>query len=390
MEHSNTRAYEHESSRSRGANQKHILLLADNELWRTVEEIEKAFRERIDKTPDKSGSNRSQERTLSTKEEVLGISTETLRKMANGNLAKGNRVTNTVACNLMGLAERAEYKLEFLAARHPERITAQTRQVVVRLKELATEIQKDNINQSRGQGISNYEFGRILGMDRADVQKAIAASIHNARPLLKTFYVEQESDLEQLKGAYYLWMQRAHFDAESKTPRQLWMRCGLQVRHIIDVHSQSIIVAKLNIPALKSDRVQEASGAVGLNYHQYDGVVSIRNRRCFWSFEKRVQIQEDLIHVITEPSGRKGLVFAGYYLTVGQDPGQTITTGAALIRVPSPKSDMTDVVEFMKTAPQVYEHGTTEFDEINALSRAAHKTHHEAPDDRGGELQRRR
>ena len=380
MEPSDGRASEHEGSRGTGANQKHILLLADNELWRSIEGIEKAFRERIDNVPEKTGSNRKQERNLSTKEEVLGISTETLRKMVNGSLAKGNRVTNTVASNLLALAERAEYKLEFLAVKHPQRSTGEARQLVGRLKEIATDIQNDNINQSRGNGVSNYEFGRILGMDRAGVQKAIAASIHNAKPLLKIYYVEQESELEQLRGIYHLWMQRLHFEADSKTHCQLWMRCGLQVRHILDVHSQSIIVAKLNIPALKNDRVQEASGSSEQGHHQYDGVVTIRNGRCFWSFEKRVQIQEDLIHIITEPTSGIGLAFAGYYLTVDQDLGQTITTGAALIRVPQSKSETVDVVAFMKTAPQVYVRGSPEFDEVNELSRAAHKTHHELSD----------
>lgn len=379
MEQSTSHAEEHDGLKSINAHRKHVLLLAENELWNTVEEIEKAFRERIDTATAKSSSRRSEERKLSSKEEVLGISTETLRKMANGSLAKGNRVTNTVACNLMGLAERAEYKLEFLAVKHPERITARTRQAVGKLKEIATEIQKDNISQTRGEGMGNYEFGRILGMNRAAVQKAIAASIHNVKPLLKIFYVDEESELDQLKGAYYLWMQRSHFEEDGKPYRQIWMRCGLQVRHLVDVNSQSVIVAKLNIPALKSDRVQEASGASGQAHHQYDGVVSIREGRYFWSFEKRVQIQEDLIHFITEPGKQKGLAFAGYYLTVDQDPGRTITTGAALIRVPSSKADKADVERFMSTAPQVYERGTKEFDEINELSRAAHKTHHEVP-----------
>ena len=379
MEQSVSRTAGHEGSMTKDPRRKHILLLAENTLWRTVEEIEKAFLERIDITT-KPGANRAQHRVLSTREEVLGISTETLRKMANGNLAKGNRVTSTVACNLMRFAERAEYKQAFLAERHPERITKRTREAVASLKDIASKIQEDNIQQSRGEGIDNYEFGRILGMSRADVQKAIAGSIHNAKPLLKIFYLEGEdpnSEFGLVEGVYYLWMLRSHSMGDM-TSRQLWMRCGLHVRHVVDVHSQSVIVAKLNIPALKSDRVQEGNGNSGQSHHQYDGVISIRDKRYFWSFEKRVPVQEDLIHIISEPGkNRKRVAFAGYYLTVDQDPDQTITTGAAIIRMPLSKPD---VEKFMQTAPQVFERGAKEFDDINAISMAAGKTYHTPPE----------
>lgn len=186
-------------------------------------------------------------------------------------------------------------------------------------------------------GIDIFAVGEQLGMSRAHTQQTLDAAIYDYRPLLPAAYypkgprdrrerdfAQQEAD--QYEGVYLIWAKRG----------LLWMQCPMEVRYLQEVSDGRFLRCKMNIPVLRDVSKPECTAASLWDYFEYDGFVSIREQRLFWTFEKRQRTRNDYFYMITDTAsmaaGVQPIVLAGTYLTTGQDAAQSVVTDEVLVR----------------------------------------------------------
>lgn len=132
-----------------------------------------------------------------------------------------------------------------------------------------------------------------------------------------------KSDITKLGGIYYLWMLRG----------DQWLQCGLHVRYPLEIHSSSILRAKLVIPDLNSAEKQGDERVL-----HYDGFVRRLQHRSYWVFQKRDEDLSDFLFLIAEEQrGPMSDVLLGSYLTSDQDfPRLTTAADVAILHRRSP------------------------------------------------------
>lgn len=183
--------------------------------------------------------------------------------------------------------------------------------------------------------VSVYEFGRMLGYETSQSQRIIDQQIYKKQLLFRHLFHERNGDghktakdelLPLMQGYYHVFIDRG--PATLVAP--------LRVRYLLRYQNKQVIRCKLNIP--------NYNPGAPYNYGEYDGFISIKNRRVFWIFEARGNDLQDFFHMITErPDNCSEKPFMmGKYLTTIRDNDETIAAEqVCLIRQDIPESQQT-------------------------------------------------
>jgi hypothetical protein len=123
-------------------------------------------------------------------------------------------------------------------------------------------------------------------------------------------------------GLYLLYVRRA----------DLWLKCPLRVRYVLSLSGKYLIRCKLNAPMIHEDTRPRP-------YWEYDGFLRVLDKKVFWKFAKREDRGTDFFDFITyegitEPRSKTALIrmLTGVYLTIGQDPLQSIEHSDVLLK----------------------------------------------------------
>lgn len=180
-----------------------------------------------------------------------------------------------------------------------------------------------------------YDAAAILGLSTPDSQRIIDHVIYKQWPLFQCVYYDgkerlrAEGHLKQFGGIYLAWIRRG----------DRWLQCALRVRYLLDVRRRLILRCKMNVPMLHPE-AHEKRHAEQRGYrhpiYEYDGILMVRERRLYWTFEKRAPEPIDMFNFVTCRSGvldeHNKRLFTGTYLTTDQDTAQSVVSGEVLLR----------------------------------------------------------
>lgn len=184
----------------------------------------------------------------------------------------------------------------------------------------------------RGDG-DIYNIGPVIGLSTVECQQIIDEVIYDRWPLLPAAYYPAEStpdlpqaEFEALEGQYIAWARRG---------KDLWLQAPLRVRCLQPLGSGRFIRCKLNFPIISPPPFDPDSGQPKPpEFWEYDGLLVVRAKKLFWTFEKRQRDRNDYFYFITDRASANGTehpVYAGQYLTTGQDREQSVVTGPLLM-----------------------------------------------------------
>lgn len=203
-----------------------------------------------------------------------------------------------------------------------------------------------------------YDLGPVVGLTTVECQQIIDEIIYDRWPLLPAAFYPAASnpdlpqaEFEDLEGQYLVWARRG---------KDLWLQAPLRVRYLQSLGAGRFIRCKLNFPIINPPTYDPDSGMPRPPaFWEYDGPLIARPKRLFFTFEKRQRDRNDYFHFITDRASVNGNghpVYAGQYLTTGQDRDQSVVTGPILMhKLFSDREDRQHLQyrEFMRTSARV-------------------------------------
>jgi hypothetical protein len=169
-----------------------------------------------------------------------------------------------------------------------------------------------------------YDAGKILTFSVEKTQIIMDNWIYERLPMFprmlygkgKTEYIEE--NFRDYGGIYYSWLRRGN----------LWLKCPMKVRYKLKIAEGLALRCKLNIPVI--DR-EEGSDRV---YWEYDGFLTVKSYRMFWTFEQRLAFNTDYMYFVTDigQTFQGRLTISGQYLSTGQEESRPVVHGEVFIR----------------------------------------------------------
>jgi hypothetical protein len=409
-----------------------ILLAGDNQLWKDVRSLEvhagfslaelrDAALPKKDAKPTSTSSKQATKQQLkprlpqdvplkelsaivsslsprtSTREDLLGVSPETLRKMSQGLLKAGHRANQAldVLRNTMLLALRYFHGMGSNAdpaSSEPGPSDSQTAasETLNRVASLLERISglRDDLERGLDDSDRVYDVGhKFLGLGIKETQEMVDTALFATKPLLIKPYFQSYDEaykaFREIGGFYYAWLGR--FTGEQK----IWMRCCVHVRYVLGLSGGFVIRAKLNVPIFNpstADFFDSANSVSGKKVpaHEYDGFCDVQGSRLYWVWEKRSKSREDYSYWITTHANKEGYRFpdraiapftgcSGKYLTCHQDMAQSIVSGPIILEPDTADSLIKTDYEKMARIkmwqdPLTCEQDHPEFRRVNALA----------------------
>ena len=198
------------------------------------------------------------------------------------------------------------------------------------------------------------EFGRILGLTRAECRRALDELAGELTPTFSIFSVKEDEAADFIKehrGLYlvYRWENTEQAEKRFGRPRNL-MCMVLSVRYVLSgtkILSRNLqrIRCKLNVPAYRVKTPKEY-----IPMHDYDGHLTPRDdgRLYYWLFEKRHSGEKDVIFLITSDLEQHAATDNGVrYLAQGMMISRTQDTVSKPMIWPI-------VIEWIQDLPSIY------------------------------------
>lgn len=254
--------------------------------------------------------------------ELTGISPMTISNWSAGGPISPTRARRLFTDALDYLEQLVKH--ERGTARFNSRLYEELRDGITRFAELYGDASTDV-----------HDAAQALGLPTVECQKILDEVVYDRGPLLPAAYYPAPTypdlpteEFDTVEGQYVAWLGRG---------KDVWLQAALHVRYLQELGDGRFIRCKMNFPILQplQPNPDDPDSAPPKTYWEYDGVLVVRSKRLYWTFEKRQRQRNDYLQFITQRHGEDQdghPVYAGQYLTTGQDREQTIVSGPILLR----------------------------------------------------------